>query len=207
MSMAVKYAMKKKMAKGGDVEKKTSDGSMTPGGTHLPLSKVGGGEKRGRGMSAAGEHVRSAKHLRENGSPGVMEPEARERVAGIREGRAKNLHREALGKLESMRGQNRQNLAEGGEACMACQGGTCMEHGGMVDRIMAKRRGSSEPTADFESNDFDVLDDMSIPGSADYTGANSGDEAGNEALDENDHDLVSRIMRSRAKRDRMPRPA
>lgn len=47
-------------------------------------------------------------------------------------------------------------------------------------------------------------DDME---SADYTGANSGDELGNAAEDEDRSDIVARVMRSRSKKDRMPRPA
>jgi len=40
-----------------------------------------------------------------------------------------------------------------------------------------------------------------------YTGENSGDELGNDALEEEMHDIISRIMASRAKRDRNPVPA
>lgn len=101
------------------------------------------------------------------------------------------------------------DYAKGGSVeCMACKGGTCMEHGGMVDRIMAKRMAQGgEVMADEESNDFDYLDQKGMAHDADYTGANSGDEHGNEEMDENDRDLISRIMRSRAKKDKMPRPA
>ena len=100
--------------------------------------------------------------------------------------------------------------------------GVCMAEGGevkdpdgdddsdMIGRIMSRRMakgGDVEPLADFESNDFDRMDQIDVPDDANYTGANSGDELGNEALDENDADLIGRIMRSRAKKDRMPRPA
>lgn len=86
--------------------------------------------------------------------------------------------------------------------------------GSMVDRIM-KKRGYSKGgrvandtgnTADFKPNEFDDLalrDDLE----GGYDGANSGDELGNAQEDEDRRDIVSRIMRSRAKRDRMPRPA
>ena len=40
-----------------------------------------------------------------------------------------------------------------------------------------------------------------------YTGANSGDEIGNEQEDEDRRDIVSRIMKSRRLMDRNPRPA
>lgn len=79
-----------------------------------------------------------------------------------------------------------------------------MAEGGLVDRIMSARKGE---TADEKPADFDAMDDMTIPDDADYTGANSGDMLGNEAMDENDADLIRRIMRSRAKKDTMPRTA
>ncbi len=215
MSMAIKYAMKKKMAKGGDVK---DDGSMTPGGVHRPVhgSSTKPEKTRGSGMSAAGEHVRSAHRLKNEPYEKhsyLKSQESAEKVAGSRTESAKNLHKEALGKLKSDKG-DRTNLAEGGDVeCMACKGGTCYEHGGMVDRIMRKRMSKggevandTDMSADMEPNEFDDLvldDDLEFH----ETGANSGDHLGNEEMDENDHDLISRIMRSRAKKDKMPRPA
>lgn len=96
-------------------------------------------------------------------------------------------------------------------------------HDGMVDKIMHQRSKTFENearfseggqvandtplTAGFKDNDFDDLvlrDDLD----SDYgDDNNSGDETGNDALDERDDDVVSRVMRSRAKKDRMPRPA
>ncbi len=74
--------------------------------------------------------------------------------------------------------------------------------GGVVDRIMKARKGES---ADEHPNDFE--NPIDVPDDADYTAENSGDNLGNEALDENDADLIRRIMRSRAKKDSNPRPA
>lgn len=62
------------------------------------------------------------------------------------------------------------------------------------------------PLADFEENEFDDLvkrDDLEFH----ETGKNSGDELGNEAEDEDERDVVRRIMKSRMKKDRMPSPA
>lgn len=85
----------------------------------------------------------------------------------------------------------------------------------MVARIMRKRSGYSEGgqvandekiLADFEPNEFDDLaldDDLE----SSYDGANSGDEIGNERTSQDERDIVARIMRSRGKRDRNPRPA
>jgi hypothetical protein len=91
------------------------------------------------------------------------------------------------------------------------------DHEDMVGRIMSRRsnmrhysRGGrvandTPVTADFEKNDFDDLakdDDLE----SSYTGANSGDEIGDDQEDEDRHDIVSRIMKSRRKTDRLPHP-
>lgn len=83
----------------------------------------------------------------------------------------------------------------------------------MVDRIMKHRyskggqvANETGMSADFEPNQFDDLvkdDDLEFSD----TGKNSGDEIGNEQEDEDRHDIVKRIMKSRAKKDKMPRPA
>jgi hypothetical protein len=81
--------------------------------------------------------------------------------------------------------------------------------GDMVERAMQKRMaesGEEEPVADFEDNDFDRMDQIGEEHDADYSGANSGDEDGNAALDEDEDDLVMRAMMKRHK-DKNPRPA
>lgn len=90
------------------------------------------------------------------------------------------------------------------------------DHEDMVGHIMKQRAkhfskggkvaNDTPIKADFEENDFDVLpkeDDLEEH----YTGKNSGDEIGDEAEDEDRRDMVSQIMKSRAKKGRMPRPA
>lgn len=60
--------------------------------------------------------------------------------------------------------------------------------------------------ADSRPNEFDDLalrDDMEYS----YTGANSGDELDDARESADRADIVSRIMNSRRKKDRMPRPA
>lgn len=117
--------------------------------------------------------------------------------------------------------QKKARMGQAGCAGAECQGcpectvdqadkpaavaGSYAEGGDVVDRIMRKRKG--EPEADFKPNGFDVMDQIEVHDDANYTGANSGDMLGNEKMDENDRDLISRIMRSRAKKDSMPRPA
>lgn len=189
--MAIKYAMnKKKMAKGGDIKSGNTGGNDTPyygkNNVQPDVSRGdwGGGAKRG--TSLAGEHVRGAAMAKENGQ---------HKAHASRTESAKNLHKEATSNLKNDKG-DRKNLAEGGDV-------DC----GMVDRIMRKRMAEGgEVTADEKPNDFDELDLEPAPDEH-YTGANSGDEDGDAELDENDHDLISRIMRSRAKKDRNPRPA
>lgn len=83
----------------------------------------------------------------------------------------------------------------------------------LVDRIMEQRysmggrvANDTPAIAGSEENQFDDLvkeDDLEEH----YTGENSGDEIGNEHLNHDDEDMVSRIMASRRKKDRMPRPA
>lgn len=85
--------------------------------------------------------------------------------------------------------------------------------GGVVDRVMKKRyseggrvANTDELTADFDPMEFDYLhlrDDLEFS----ETGDNSGDFLGDEQEDEDRRDIVSRVMRSRAKQDRMPNPA
>jgi len=84
----------------------------------------------------------------------------------------------------------------------------------IVDRIMRKRyseggkvANATPITAGFRPNEFDDLvlrDGLE----SDYgDDDNSGDELGNEREDHDREDIVARIMRSRAKKDRLPRPA
>ncbi len=104
----------------------------------------------------------------------------------------------------------------GSDACEMCHGGEKMAEGGdIVDRIMKQRKKYSEGgqianetplVADFEDNQFDDLvkrDDIE----SSYTAKNSGDELGNRQKEEDERDIVARIMKSRRLKDRMPHPA
>jgi hypothetical protein len=84
-----------------------------------------------------------------------------------------------------MKDQKVQKMSEGGRVAN-------QEHGPNDSRL-----------AGFSRNEFDDLvlrDDLEQS----YTGENSGDELGNAQEDEDRRDLVSQIMRSLAKKDRMP---
>lgn len=84
----------------------------------------------------------------------------------------------------------------------------------LIERIMQQHAMSKggkvandvEPIADSESAQYDLLpkeDDLEFS----YTGENSGDEDGNAAVEDDEDELISRIMKSRALKDKMPRPA
>ncbi len=108
------------------------------------------------------------------------------------------------------------------KSCKACgyaEGGLVNpspeDNGGdMVDSIMAKKFSEGGQVAndteafspDSEPSQYDELvkdDDLEMS----YDGENSGDEDGNEALDDEDEDVVSSVMKSRKKKDKNPKPA
>jgi hypothetical protein len=103
----------------------------------------------------------------------------------------------------------------GGCSSPGCQsGGGGAEAGGddgdIVGRIMAKRMSKggevandTSPEAPFEENEFDLLEKT---GGLSH-GELGSNEHGNAAMDENDSELIRRIMRARANTDRNPRPA
>lgn len=177
----MKYAMKKKMAKGGMVK-----------GIHEQYDAPVG---RSMGQSKAGDETRWAQ-----ATSGLKSSTDHNK-------KAKKEHERVLGEMKSMPKPNL--MAEGGEV----DGN--MEDADMIARIMHKRKmyseggmvaNDDEPIADEMPAQYDDLalrDDLE----SSYTGANSGDELGNKAMDEEDHDVVNRIMKSRAKKDKMPRPA
>lgn len=94
---------------------------------------------------------------------------------------AKKEHKRVLGELKSMKKPH------------------LYSEGGMVAN-------DDEPIVDGELAQYDELakdDDLSFS----YDGANSGDELGDLQEDMDRQDIVDEIMKSRAKKDRMPRPA
>lgn len=122
--------------------------------------------------------------------------------------------------------KKRSKMASGGMCkhnssdCPECHGGMMAEGGEMkpddddlVMSIMKKRyslggRVANETgiLADFKDAQYDDLpkdDDLEFS----ETGANSGDEIGDEQEDEDRKDIVDKIMKSRSKKDKMPRPA
>jgi hypothetical protein len=119
----------------------------------------------------------------------------------------------------AMKKRGAKCMAHGAEACADCyaKGGEAKpasDEGeeGIVDRIMKRfskpsMGGDDAPIADGESADFDYLDQMPAEHDADYTGANSGDEIGNEDLDkaeDEDESMVGRIMKKRRQHNPVP---
>jgi hypothetical protein len=130
---------------------------------------------------------------------------------------AREEHEKVLAESRAMPDPKLKGLAEGGfvEDEMA-SGYESMpaedSDDDLVMRIMKKRYSEGGKVANQDEeitgdmpNEFDVLhldDDLE----SSYDGANSGDELGNDQEDEDRKDIVSRIMKSRAKKDRLPNP-
>ena len=173
--------------------KEVGAGGYAKGGM---VHEAEGESERSRGVSKAGEHVR----LDENDE-------------------AKDEHYRILGQLKADR-RDRKFMADGGmiedneqdEAHEMDMVGRIMKsraqefsHGGQVAN---QDHGENDnELAGFSPNEFDDLvlrdDDME---EAEYTGANSGDELSSPGEDERRKDMVSRIMASRRKKDKLPNP-
>lgn len=109
--------------------------------------------------------------------------------------------------------------AHGKMGCGMCHGGEYAKGGevdedhDMVGRIMSKMMSKGGMVANDTESDIEdapaSFDDLVLDDDLEssYTGADSGDEIGNATEDEGRHDIVSRILKSFAKKDRMPRQA
>jgi len=182
MSMAIQYAMKKK-ARGGMV---CSHGSSSCEMCHGGKAMAEGGEVKGddededvvdRAMKSRGSDEKSDEHESEDKPIEDIED------SGDKKGNSEESEIEEM--IEDI-----------------------------VDRII-KKRGYSEGgqvanddsiVAPLEENQFDDLvlrDDLEQH----YTPENSGDLIGNQTLEDEMQDIVSRVMKSRSKRDRNPVPA
>ncbi len=211
-SLAIAYAMKKKAqhkAKGGPMM--CAHGSMNCHMCH--------GGQYAEGGEVAEEKRLEGPFLAEEKSSGYHSmPEEHERSnhhAMMEDDRMLNQHGEheegAMGMAEDNEPQHERMISHTKEN----QSFPEEEHD-LVGRIMKQRMkhyseggkvaNDTPVDADFEDNQFDDLvkdDDLD----SSYTGANSGDELGNDQEDEDRHDIISRIMKSRKLKDRMPHPA
>lgn len=233
MSLAIAYAMKKKkkechggemkMAEGGDAYSAFVKGVKNAfGGNEAKAEEVKPmmPKKEDKDMNPTTSGVKKAFHM-----------------PGYEKGGDVHLnHEEKESGYEHMSHKHRKHMAEGGmmeeemesgyepmpHPCENCgHVSHAVENQGegeeedMIGRIMKKRKHFSkggkvsnedEPMADSEPAEYDdLVKDDNLE--EHYTGKNSGDEDGDEAEDEDRHDIVSRIMKSRKKKDKMPRPA
>jgi len=213
-SLAIAYSLKrkaKKMARGGEMKAKERDipeasmcehggpemcamgcydegGSVTPSPSPSPTT----------GYEAAGQALKTDKD-----NPGLKSIQAAFAEGGDTMGDPMLTEAEEANMEDSVRNRD------------------MFQDQDMVDRIMAKRQmrremmskggvvsNDTKITSGFMPNQFDDLvlrgDDF---GNFEETGANEGDNISDKLEDEDRKDIVSRIMRSRAKKDRNPMPA
>jgi hypothetical protein len=102
----------------------------------------------------------------------------------------------------------KQKMAMGGDADSDPMPEDKDSDSDMVDQIMAKRMAEGgmadlDMLADSKPNDFEAHTDDGVS----YTDANSGDELSDDQEDMDRRDMVAMIMKSRAKKDRLPNPA
>lgn len=91
---------------------------------------------------------------------------------------------------------------------MKCAHGTgpdCPTCDKEIEQYMSKG-GKVEKLADFAPNEFDAVE-LSPAEEFSYDGENSGDNLGNEKLDQDDDEEIALFMRSKSKKDSNPRPA
>lgn len=207
-NLSIAYAMSKgpkKMADGGPVIDPNKAKDFIKGFTsvreHDECPSCGYAKGGEVGKSARNKD-KSFPHERQKGvhpsitsaDPGTSNAGAYHGKYGSNQETSKRIHSEKLDELKSMPAPKLKGLAGGG----------------LVDRIMAKRMSeggvaSNEPeeSADEMPNEFDdlVLDDNL---EADYVGS---EELGDEQESDDRSDIVSKILASRRKKDRNPRPA
>ncbi len=120
-------------------------------------------------------------------------------------------------KKHMAKGGMMEDCMHGSKSCPECHGGM-MAGGGevkpdddeLVMRIMKKRYAMGgevdKPIVDEMPAEYN---EMAIEPAEEFseTGANSGDEDGDEAHDKDDEETIAGIMKSRKKKDKMPRPA
>jgi len=211
MSLAIKYAMRKK-ARMRDENREGHQEHKAHGGACMAHGSPNCHMCHG-GKYAQGGFVHEEKETGYGAMP--KEHEKHDEMAIREDDRMLNQHGAheiaAQGMDEDDEHHQEKHYAHAEEN----QGFPHEEHD-MVSRIMKQRQhhyshggkvaNRSEVEADFEPNEFDDLskdDDLEQH----YTGANSGDEIGDVQEDEDRHDIIERIMRSRRKKDRMPIPA
>jgi hypothetical protein len=194
-SLAIAYSMKKKakkkMADGGEVK---DSGKQTlgeaigypgyPKPSPAPQKMAEGGEVDSEDEKTA--IASNRKWEKEHGAPPKTDSEIKETLHNFQKNSwGDSIVHRIMSKAFKEEGEpEEQNFSEGGQVA-----------------------NDTEELADSRPNEFDDLvlrDGLSSDFGDDD---NSGDELGNEQEEKDRHDIVARVMRSRAKKDRMPRPA
>jgi hypothetical protein len=228
MSMAIKYAMKKrakKMAKGGESTETSASNRQNQKGVHQSITRGDAGTSVAGGYipkHGYGANVETAKRLHREklaemqsmkkpnlyADGGFIEEED---ASGFVDHEGNDVKHDGAAIAEDDRDLNQHGAEDHGPM------GVAHAFGDMVDRVMRKRYSKGGMIANGGDDDLDQMadgdpnnfDDLALRDhlESSYTGKNSGDELGDEQEDEDRHDMVARIMKSRAKKDRMPRPA
>lgn len=97
------------------------------------------------------------------------------------------------------------NYMTGDEMCDTCGGAPCTCSAPQPSTKMYSEGGKVANAG----GDPSRIDDLALRDDLEFseTGANSGDELGDDQEEKDRRDIVSRIMHSLAKKDKMPRPA
>lgn len=192
-SLAIAYAMKKKakkMAMGGQItDNYQHEHDDVDGGTIGKMKEQESGFVKHQGNDVKRDMMAMREDERKLNQHGEIEegPQGAYMAAGgIIEGnyQSKDHEMDMVGKIMK---QRQKMFSKGG---MVANGGE--------DEL--------SHMADGKPNNFDDLalrDDLDFS----YDGANSGDEIGNAREDHDRSDIVAKIMASRRKKDKMPRPA
>lgn len=191
MSMASAYRMKKRMSKGGYADGGETETKPDDSSSKYPTYDVEKGKKISESFmkfGEGGECYADGGFVDEEKDSGYESmPKEKPSHNYAHEVPNQSTHDDDLDMIEYI--MKKRSMAKG------------YSKGGMV----ANDTGDGA-SADLQDNQFDDLvlsDDLDF----NYTGANSGDDVGNETHDEEDHDVVSQIMKSRKKKDKLPRPA
>ncbi len=230
--LAIAYGMKKKMAKGGSVYKthakemrKYGDQSEKQEGVHVSRG-IGGMNKEKFGESHAGysakekmspEHAEQAKaeHYKVLGE---MEHMGKPNIKGLAEGGEADPYHDSLHDPEFHGEEEASGFVSHEGNHISHNEAAESEDDEMIARIMSKREqmyskggrvANDDHAFEYEFEEPANHDDLSRRDNLSfaYTGANSGDELGDERLDHDNNDIVSRVMKSRRKKDRLPNPA
>ncbi len=222
MSMAIKYQMMKKnrMEDGGEVKKPVVPGDKKVADSFRKAFNFSDGGYCAEGCDVDHEHMYAGGgHVKKSHKEKPQDHDEKEALKQYREKKIsheqlENFYQDKVNKHLGPKGPGHENYAEGGDVDHFEE----MDYpdDDMIGEIMEKRKMMSEggrvsndvgtgQEADKLPNQFDDLvlrDDLEQH----YTGANSGDELGNEQEDEDRRDIVSMIMKSRKKKDRLPHP-